>query len=181
MFWPLCTLESFLSMHQFRHLCGQSFMCKAFTWILSLLLHHPLHLRQREEGEQLQEPAKRPQNISHSPITVHTMAKFTVDSSTTTFMESFQILHRYLISITKSNHQASSSPTLPHWRPAAWERTGRVQRETSCLCWATLRCLPSSPACPRQSWSPVEWSGRTPPRRSLCRGIRIYWPSIACV
>lgn len=50
----LCTLKALLSMNQFRHLCGQSLMCKAFTWIFSLLLHQPLYLCQRQEGKQLQ-------------------------------------------------------------------------------------------------------------------------------
>ena len=69
LFQPLSTLEALLSMHQFRHLRGQSFMCEAFPWFLSLLLHQPLHLRQRQEGEQLQVPVKRPHNIPQPPAT----------------------------------------------------------------------------------------------------------------
>lgn len=57
-------------MNQFRHLCCQSFMGEAFTWILSLLLHQPLHLRQRQKGEQLQVPAITTHNILQPPITV---------------------------------------------------------------------------------------------------------------
>ena len=60
--WPLCTLQSLLSMHQLRHLCSQPFVCEAFTWILPLLLHQPLHLCQRKEGEQLQVPVKNNKN-----------------------------------------------------------------------------------------------------------------------
>ena len=74
----------------------------------------------------------------------------------------------------KANTRMPLSPrTLPQCCQAGAERTDTVQTVTSCLCWATLRCPLSSPACPRQSWSPGGWSVRTPPLHSLWRDIRI--------
>lgn len=161
MLWPLCRFQSFLSMHQFCHLRSQPFVSKTFTWILPLLLHQPFNLCQGQEGEQLEVAAKRPH---YTPLASYYCAQKTCN------LEGGCIV----IVLTKMYHHDSSSPTLPRWNRAASERTGRIQREMSCLCWATLRCLQSSPACPLRSWSLVEWWDRTPPHCSLCRGVSLY-------
>lgn len=50
---PLCSFQSFLSMHQFGHLSSQSLVCQTFTRVRPLLLHQRLHFCQWQEGEQL--------------------------------------------------------------------------------------------------------------------------------
>lgn len=51
-------------MHQLGYLGSKPFVCYSLARILSLLLHHLLHLGQWQEREQLQEPEVQPLQIS---------------------------------------------------------------------------------------------------------------------